>query len=169
MHKSTRWVRRLTALVAIAVPISFIASAVRDFGQSTHVPQKPFDSLQWRLAGFEDDGDYLHTNRQSMINDLAFRVLPGSTKEQIEELLGTSPTYEEMPRYHHKYGWDLAYYIGDFRTPDPLFLGEWEEESELLFIRLDEEQCFESWYLFGAPNWSQVLASNAKATFRRYR
>ncbi|MEX0611095.1 MAG: hypothetical protein WD229_03150, partial [Pirellulales bacterium] len=137
-------------------------------------PQIEFDPGNWARNREDDDGP---TDRQKMVRDLVVRILPGKTRTGIEELLGPSPTHQEMRRhtqqdrevrekdengnwkpyprtgegyYYDEFDWDLLYDIGF----EQIFITDhrglaFSPDDEVLLIRLDERDGFSSWYIDG--------------------
>jgi hypothetical protein len=149
---------------------------------SKHQPQVAFDAQVWRVANIHKP---VPSHRQRMIKDLVTNVLPGKTKDQIEQLLGKSRTHNEM-RYTEEYvkllqgvpdskvntnryafddlGWDLTYPIGN----DPMS-DENSPNGEYLLIRLDSNGRFESWFITGSKVWPRVVGKKGRTTYRKTR
>ncbi|TWU12471.1 hypothetical protein CA54_12950 [Symmachiella macrocystis] len=130
---------------------------------------------------------------QRMINDLVSNHLVGKNRQQIEAILGESPTWSEERRhstfnnvlssdgtyyvrngeghYGDEYEWDLIYDIGAYYPPEGLesFGVDSDMVDEQLVIRLDANGRFESWYVIGSPEWPSRLSKEAAKWFRQTR
>jgi hypothetical protein len=124
-----------------------------------------------------------------MIADLVTNVLPGLTRDEVESLLGKSPSHKEMRRYnlnefdeqgrelqtgegyyYDELDWDLLYGIGIERV----FMWDhnWQlldPEPEALILRFENDGVFESWYIDGSHEWPSLVGEHAAATYRRHR
>lgn len=145
---------------------------------SVRLPQEPFDSEAWKeyVDRTQAYSEYRPTVRQRMIKDLVLSVLPGRSRQEIEQLLGRSITPEKWQRkgmpghYFDEHEWDLIYEIGTERcfiwdhrgyalSPDP----------EFLIIRLDANGIFSSWYIAGAARWRDIAGDQGAQTYSKTR
>jgi hypothetical protein len=103
----------------------------RQLPTGSHV--RPFDRAAWNHPRSSDSVEGDITPRQKMLADVVNRVLPGKTRQEIEEKLGASL---DSP-YFGSSGRDLIYVTGPER--DSMFA----IDSEWLLIWLDESGRFE--------------------------
>ncbi len=154
-------------------------------------PQVRFDSSDWKVDPLPSARASV---RQKMIRDLVLNVLPGKSRAEIEELLGKSPTHEDMRRnrpedflvrkknpdgtwqpypktgagyYDDELNWDLYYVIG---TKEQTFCESIlpDPSREVLLIRFGTNGTFSSWYVIGSSKWPRIVGRQGKSTYRRH-
>ncbi|MBF0216870.1 MAG: hypothetical protein HQL30_07760 [Candidatus Omnitrophica bacterium] len=86
-----------------------------------------FDSVSWRNDGSKPLPEDLVTVRQKMLKDVVCAVLPGKSKQEIENILGPSTRTD-----HFKGQYDLIYVLGPERDS---YFGL---DYEWLLIRLED-------------------------------
>lgn len=169
--------------------------AVNQWTITRYEPQVAFNSRAW-LSGSDSASGRLSV-RQAMIRDLLANILPGKSKEEIEVLLGKSPTHEQMRRhsaddykiqardehgawkpfpktgsghYFDDLDWDLIYPIGCEQAVLVDHKGQlMSPDPEYLILRLDADGRFDSWYIEGSRAWPKVAGKRAKANYRQTR
>lgn len=191
-----RWTHRLWPwlLAAVVLGLPLYGPAIIDLWViSKYCPQVKFDSALWTSAEI-DEGQRI---RQYMIRDLVLNVLPGNSREEIEQLLGRSPTHAAMQRhsmrgfdvrekdeqgnwkpcprtgighYYDQFDWDLVYTIGR----EQIFIHdhkgqEFSPDLEVLLIRLDGDGRFSSWFIDGSTRWPRIVGKQASISFRAER
>jgi hypothetical protein len=166
----------------------------RPLGDLQISPSGEFDPIVWDATDIEGAEP---TARQRMIRDLILRILPGKSRDEIEQLLGRSPTYAEMRRHamedlevrekdelgnwkpfprtgsghnYDEFDWDLIYYIGR----EQIFIYDHKEQAlspdnEVLIIRLDGDGRFSSWYINGSTHWPTIVGKQALTSFKEKR
>ena len=182
-NKLARW-------IGLSLVVMFCGALFTLRARSIAIPQKAFNQNEWRnWAEPAEESGRRPSKRQQMIADLVTNVLPGLTRDEVEGLLGKSPSHEEMRRfnlnefdeqgrevqtgegyYYDDLGWDLLYGIGIERV----FIWDhtWQlldPEPETLLLRFDNSGVFESWYIDGSQEWPSIVGEKGAATFRRHR
>lgn len=117
----------------------FICSLVLAMGSNFIYTHQKFEAETWQNLQSTNYVPYQQTLRQRMVDDLTENILPGSTLDEIEALLGSS---SEITGHWPQGDWvcgtlgdpDLAYYLG-FSGVSPL--------GESLLIWFDESGNFE--------------------------
>lgn len=132
---------------------------------SSRPAQIQFDKESWNEWQEQDASEPLgESSRQQMIRSLVTDFLPGLDNDQVEELLGQSPTHEDLRSgesyAYEEHDWDLLYMIGSFAS-------DWfGGDAEFLLLRFDKGGKFESWYIVGSNHWKVTAGRKAAATFR---
>lgn len=97
---------------------------------------RKFDRSSWTASPPSVRGDI--TPRQKMLGDVVENLLPGKSRNEIEEMLGKS----EVTSYFEETGRDLIYMTGPERdTPFSI-------DSEWLLIWLDENSRFQRYAIY---------------------
>jgi hypothetical protein len=129
-----------------------------------HINQIPFDEEKWKAWSekieFDNDHNPLPTVRQMMIRDLIENILPGKSSEEIEAVLGRSPSHQDVFIYQNG-EWNLIYLIGLYKRDF------FDAHPELLIIVLSKDGIFKSWYIAGSKDWPRIVGE--KAASSRYR
>jgi hypothetical protein len=187
-------VRRLRILLLAAAILALLLYGPDLWVIYHYLPRVQFDQVVWDDTDI-DGAD--PTARQRMIRDLVLRILPGKSRAEIEQLLGRSPTYAEMRRHtmedlevrekdelgnwkalpqtgsghqYDEFDWDLIYYIGREQTFIYDHKGQaCSADNEVLLIRLDRNDRFLSWYIYGSTRWPTIVGKQAMASFREKR
>jgi hypothetical protein len=178
--------KRALALAIVALLSVSIFFALHSRLQRNYELQ--FNASSWAAASTSD----AHLGaRQKMIKDLVSNVLPGKTRAEVEQLLGVSPTHEQMRRhkptdllvrqrdkngewmpfpktgegyYYDEFDWDLLYYVGleqEGLSGSP--------KRETLILRFNDEGLFESWFIDGSRKWPKIVGNQGSRSYREKR
>jgi hypothetical protein len=189
-----RSVHRVGAVIAVFTLISCFW-LIPTLSIRKYSPQTKFSPSLWQAATVANKALSV---RQKMIRDLILNVLPGRSRTEVEELLGKSPTHEDMRRhsqadmlvrernddgtwkpsprtgigyYFEERDWDSIYFIG---YEQQSFIRKHSEllpniREEMLIVRYDTNDVFSSWYVDGSKLWPQVVGGQGKRSFKRQR
>lgn len=153
----------LTVLITV-LSICIVILQLWNFGKA---PQRVFSRQQWLNWPTNSSNQSLEwSTRQQMLRSLVTEVLPGLSRNEIVNLLGESGTHGDYRRdrledetigsprrekgyWYDEIGWDLIYIIGEYQS----FGGPADLEIAYLLIQLDEEGCYEDFYLIGPKPW----------------
>jgi hypothetical protein len=83
--------------------------------------KRPFSSAEWKTAHSSDWREGGVSVREEMLHDLMTRILPGKTRAEIEDLLGSSL----VTPYFRSINKDLIYYLGPERGSAANIDSEW--------------------------------------------
>lgn len=123
----------------IQVFLLLILLSISGCSHSNELPSgsdiRTFDSLIWRDKSSVQSDDNSISEREKMLKDLVENVLPGKTKNEIENLLGKSLETS----YFKSIDKDLIYYLGPQRDN---FMNI---DSEWLLIWLDASGKFKEY------------------------
>lgn len=186
-----------TTVAAIAIALASNSDNLADWWVTNkYQPQKQFNGKLWRDV-HRSLKSHSVSERQLMINDLVTNFLPNKSLHEIEIELGESPSHEDMKRYtaadlgtqkrnasgdweplqrsgvgffYDEFEWDLLYYIGK----EQYFIYDhrgnaFDPSEEVLFIRLDEQQRFSSWFILGSSRWQNLVSKDAIKRFSNRR
>lgn len=147
--------------------------------------------IQFNASNWAADSDGYLGARQKMIKDLVSNILPGKTRGEVEQLLGVSPTHEQMRRhkpadllvrqrdkngewmpfpktgegyYYDEFDWDLLYYVGleqEGLSGSP--------KRETLILRFNDEGLFASWFIDGSKKWPKIVGNPGSKTYSEKR
>lgn len=176
------------SILLIAVLLGWLV--LRRYSLRAYHPQISFSAQAWASKSFLTPET--PSLRQLMIRDLVLNVLPGSTRADLEGLLGVSPSHEEMRRhtqadfevrernpdgtwkpfprsgighYGEEFDWDSMYVIGyEQRAFNPLL----EPGIEELYFRFDTNGVFSSWYISGSKLWPRIVGEKGRRTYRKW-
>lgn len=179
--------RKVTLAVAI-VALLLVSIFFALHGRLTRNYEIQFNASSWAAASTSDG--YLGV-RQAMIKDLVSNVLPGKTRAEVEQLLGVSPTHEQMRRhkpadllfrqrdkngeympfpktgegyYYDEFDWDLLYYVG---LEEEGYSGS--PQRETLILRFNDEGLFASWFIDGSKKWPRIVGNPGTKTYSEKR
>jgi len=130
------------------------------------IDQIPFAEEKWKAWSekikFDNDQNPLPTVRQMMIRDLIENILPGKRSEEIEAILGRSPSHQDIIIYQND-EWNLIYDIGLYKRDF------FDTHQERLIIVLSKDGIFESWYIAGSKDWPRIVGEKAASSQCRER
>jgi len=174
------------AIAIVALLLASVFFALHSRLQRDYETQ--FDASSWAAAA--TSGGY-SSARQEMIKDLVTNVLPGKTRVEVEQLLGVSPTHEQMRRhkpadllvrqrdnngewipfpktgegyYYDELDWDLLYYIG---VKQEELSGS--PKRETFVLRFNDEGLFASWFIDGSKRWPKIVGNPGSKTYSEKR
>ena len=132
------------SIVGIYLLLSFITLTPVTFAVHCYIPRalpfgsdmKPFDSAIWKSESSTDWNEGISV-REQMLTDVVEKVLPGKSRQEIENALGPSLETD----YFSSFDKDLIYCLGPER--DGLF----NIDSEWLLIWLNEDGKFKRYMI----------------------